>query len=360
MKYTNSTQGKVYLIENHNEMISISKANHLCKSILVHIDAHLDYQLPAKSDEIDIGNFLFFAAKYNLADTIYWIVPDGKKNLKNLSSFISKKLLSVSSNYELRSEPIGLSTIVNNTTKLIVCDLYSLPAFQNPVLLDIDIDYFIYESADDANRLNKISHQRPWITARKFMSLIGSKIAHTQLTSICYSVSGGWTPMRYKVIGDQLAYGFGVKNEKITQRLLAGKIFEKFAYYFERDNISLAKKYYEAAVYLNPTYYSFYTTYGPLYLLDGNLTKAEIEFNKMLQVDGNNYYAFFGLSIVNLMQKKFVRAKAYMEKLHNLPELKKETLLYLSYIESKLHNSKQAYQFIVEYMNEDNNLHKNK
>lgn len=345
---------RLHLIENHNEAYYLWKKHKFMNLPLVHFDAHLDITFDYQKN-INIANFLYSAIKENIITELFWVIPGFKKDF-NKDIFSIKNLL-----FKLKSQ--DPYTIMYNSkikfdyglirTKLCgiplyICTIDKLPFFNKPVLLDIDVDYFVIKRLKNSSPTQEIGKRKPWLNINNFTHVVKNNIKKIKFITMAYSVNGGYTPMKYKVIGDQLAHRLGFSNSNTEKRILAGKYFLTFRNYFEKGEMRDAKKFYDYALTLNPNYYILDNNYGPLYLKRGNYRTAKKEFTKMLKIDKRDTYSRIGLGIISLLRNDLENARQHFNKALRVNS-KSNCLVYLAYIEFKLKNFKRAKIFISKF-----------
>ncbi|QQS44423.1 hypothetical protein IPM65_02380 [Candidatus Roizmanbacteria bacterium] len=336
----------IQTIENNDEAYILWKDHNIKNAIVLHIDAHLDYRNDRAG--LHIGNYLKHAVKEHLAKTIYWIVPGSGKQFTSKRQAIKQKLRSAGIHEEIVQAKSGLTTLIDQT-RLIVCPLGLLPkTIEEPYVIDIDLDFMFFSSCLTADRVRNIGKRSPWISTEYFAKTIKPLVKSAALTTLCYSTTGGWTPMRYRHFGDQILHILGTQKDSIHQRIIAGNFFTSFWKYFKDNTLQQAKKYYQSALALNPTYASFFMTDGPLFILKGDLRSARTEFSRLQQIDPQNIYAIFGLGLVELLSGNLTKAKVLMEKARSITS-NKEIVLFLIYIQSQLGEHEMVQELLTEY-----------
>lgn len=308
---------QIHLIENHNQAYYLWKKNNITNMTIVHIDAHLDI-MPDSTNNVTIGNFLYEAIREKIIAKLYWVVPGSSDSFD--SSFTSiKSNLSLLSLYDTITPPEKKHTIYTNGIiktylfgiPIVICTLDTFPTIHKSVLLDIDIDFFIINNVKNNSNTDRIGKRKPWISPQIFVKIIESKIQAFDFLTIAYSVAGGYTPLTYKTIGDEIAKLFHIEDPLLEQRLLAGEYFKKYRKYFDKDNLSEAKKYLFSATSLNPTYLSQENTYGSLYLQLKDFRRAEKEFKKMLVLHPKDVHCLIGMGILYVYKRAVLKAKSY-------------------------------------------------
>lgn len=341
---------KTFLIEDHHEALKIWRQKGFKNLDLVHVDAHIDFgfypvkpkeqimkeaktlnQLKQELEEsllyqryqkefdkqTNIGNYIYPAMQEGVIKDFYWVIPGKLKEFWQSLKLIKEMLKGFS-----RQDPCQLgnrSQVTGNTfqdgiisakllgRKFVICVLEKLPVLKQKVLLDIDTDFLVIDSLLNATNTVKIGKRKCWIKPdRLIRDLFAAKKVKPVFTTIAYSVNGGYTPMRYKVLGDELASRLSPKHfkEHYGQRFIASSFFEHFQ--------STGKKgYYQKAVKLNPSYRAADNNYGPLYLSIRKFSRAKKEFLKITNADPENPYPYIGLGNIALEKKDFHKAKKH-------------------------------------------------
>ncbi len=339
---------QIRFMEDHDELYKIWKRNNFHHKIVVHFDAHIDYRT-GDMNALHIGNYLSHAIRDGIIRKLYWVVPGTEESFLADIFELEKKLKVQGITGRFMYSPNSLEVKIESDVKLIVCPLSVLQKkLDDNCVLDIDLDFFMFTSALKADRLYHIGSRKPWITPKQFVSQIHN--LKSSFISICYSVNGGWTPIKYKYIGDELALSLGIRSPDLITRIVAGKCFLSFDLLLRKGKYSEAKRLYTSSLLLNSHYYNFYTSYGPLYLLKGDLDKAKDEFKLLLTVDQYNIYSLFGLGMSYMLEGNFKKAKKYMLLISKM-EINKDIIPFLIYIESKLNNQAQVKKLMNTYIN---------
>jgi Tfp pilus assembly protein PilF len=384
---------KVFIIEDHDEALKIWRDNKIKAIDLVHIDAHMDfgvhlarpieqvvnkarslkelkrgleYSLAFRRYENDfakqtnIGNYIYPAMEEGIIKDFYWVVPGRLKEFKKSLKLIRGMLKSFSrqdpyrSRYALHATRYTLKDGIISTNllgrKFVICILEKLPILNQRVLLDIDTDFLVIDSLLNANNTAKIGKRKRWIRPDRLVQELREKDLHPAFTTIAYSVNGGYTPMRYKVLGDELAYRLSPRRFKqhFAERLMASTFFDLFE---STGN----KEYYQKAIKLNPAYCAADNNYGALYLSIRKFSKAKKEFFKVAKVDPGNPAALLGLGNIALERRDFKKAKKYFsvslkgENSKLFKRVKIQGLLGLAQTEFRLKNFKKAKELFFHY-----------
>lgn len=346
MKYENKTK-KVWLLENHDEALYVWKKQKIKECILIHIDAHHDlygsWNIKKKkgcSIPINIGNYLFEAIDKKIVRKIIWVVPDQtffdtegiNKTLKKLMTIDGADGFNVSESNILSGKVNGI--------ELIVCTLTNIPITNDKVLLDIDIDFLLIK---DSNNLRSGNFEKkPWISPNELIEKINKLDLELELTTIAYSVNGGYTPLHWKHLGLEIKKLIDGEDVQWTQNLvraaeyvdatfyemaleeciLAENIAPNEAaiqYFFCRINIGLgnytnAREHFKKAVKLDKTYKTPFGVSGWALLDFNELEKANLSFVYSLKMNPMEPYYLLGLGIYHLRKKNLDYAEFILKK----------------------------------------------
>jgi len=384
----------VHLIENHDEALKIWRKQGIKNFDLVHIDAHMDFGFhlarsikeiinEAKSlknlkkdleaslaylhyeqdftRQTNIGNYIYPATKEGIVRNFYWIIPGQEKEFRQSLKSIKKlfRNLLKCDPHQLRCTPDAIcyrpqAGIIS--TKLLgrnftVCTLEKMPLLRQKVILDIDTDFLIIDSLLNANNTTNIGKRKPWILPQGLVEILKRKIKQPQIITIAYSVNGGYTPIRYRHLADEIAYYF-------APNLFKWQFENSFraAGYFDNFNSTQKKLYYQKAVKLNSAYRAADNNYGPLYLRAGKFNLARKEFLKVLSADPKNPACLLGLGNIFLQKRRFREAKKHYVSAINLArnselftKVKNQSLFGLAKAEFSLKNFKKAKKLLIGY-----------
>lgn len=371
------TKTDIFLIENHNEALSLWRGLSLQNKTLVHIDRHFDFarisdkepseilavksffelkkaaekeplwnlSRKTKDELVHIGNYIEPAIKEGIVNRFYWVVPDflcnTPKQIRRLRYEICQMLLR---GFKEKVEIVVAGTTLTaqiGEVPLTICAIKDLPQLQEDVLLDIDVDYFIHN-----NTL--------WNSVEEFVNLVKQKL-HSQVITIAYSVEEGFTPIEYKCMGDYLANLFdnnshtnGYFKEAIGCILNAIDAKRKKIYpdaesflkqalgycpdyaaiqyhlsmlYYEMGLKDAARDYYHQAVIKDTSYRTLYNNWGPILEDSSKLHQARLEYEKMIELDPQNFNYYVRLGNIASNSRNLEEAlKNYNKALEINPE----------------------------------------
>jgi tetratricopeptide (TPR) repeat protein len=221
------------------------------------------------------------------------------------------------------------------------------------VLLDIDIDYLLmprvaFERWDSHSRL-------PWRWPEELVAGLESAGVRAELATIVYSVEGGYTPLKWKYLGDELELrlkqpegsedqiralglireaaqaadrGDAARAERIyleAARVLpasAAPCWRLAHLYAEAGRLEEGRQYYQRALARDPSYRTVYNSAGLWRLFEGRFDESEREHRRILALDPGDAYAHYGLGRLEARKKRWARAEASFRKsLASNPEL---------------------------------------
>lgn len=337
----------IRLIEDHDEALRLWRREKIQNTDLVHLDAHIDFDvqraqsperllaqarslrdLKAKLEyavafarfekrldrQTNMGNYIYPALQENIVRDFYWVIPGDRREFAR-SRKLARKILGTI----LKREGLSAGVRVGPGKarlcapyagrRIFVCCLESLPRLAREVLLDIDTDFMVIDSIRTADNTKAIGRRKPWISPGELVKALARRLPDPRLTTIAYSVNGGFTPARFRHLADETAFALAPERfgARFKRALRAAEYFEEF----ERSGEARA---YRRAVRLNARYRSPDNNYGGLYLLAGQPARAGREFRRVQQVDPANPGVLCGLGALALRKKEFAQAKVYFAK----------------------------------------------
>ncbi len=384
----------VYLFEDHDQALKIWQKKKIKNLDLVHVDAHIDFGFPQAepletvlnqarsvqdlkykmeyslafsqfekdfSKQIDIGNYIYPAMRDGIVNDFYWVVPGGSQEFRKSKRLFIGILRQISKigNGKSRVTIPAADTIATEIfgRKINICTLQSLPFIKQDVLLDIDTDFLVIDSVKNADNTTNIGKRHLWIEPAELVKVLRKKVGQPKIVTIAYSANGGYTPMKSRHLGDEMANLFA--PEKFSRQYKRNSLASGFFNSFEATG---RKKDYQAAVRLNKIYRSGDNNYGQLYLAVKKYGLAEKEFLKVMVVDSGNPASLTGLGLLALEKKDFKKAKILFTNVlkpkaastksesYLFSEYKKRSLLGLAEAEYGLKNPARAKRLLAEYI----------
>jgi tetratricopeptide (TPR) repeat protein len=376
---------RIFIFEDHDQSLTIWKKYKVRGLDLVHVDAHIDFGLPDAEDIativtqansikelkarletsiafqkyeddfsklINIGNYIYPAMRDGLVRDLYWVVPGDKKEFAASLAFIVSLLKAILRQHcrtpEVSVDAQGRVVAAFGRKKICVCPLDAMPRFSAPALLDIDTDFLVIDSVRRGNNTAQIAQRRPWIAPQELARMLKRKVARPFVITIAYSSNGGFTPLVWRYLGDELAYCFdpGRFARQYRQSCAAAQSFTRFR---ERGS----KNDYWQAVRSNPIFRMPDNNYGPLYLGIRKLSLAQKEFARIIKADAHHPGALFGLGLLSLERKRYRQARKYFMRVlasksgRMFSEQRKRSLLGLAEAEYGLHHNKAAKKLLL-------------
>ncbi|MFC1524497.1 tetratricopeptide repeat protein [Thermodesulfobacteriota bacterium] len=210
------------VMENHKQALSHWAAKGVRNAVLVNLDAHDDIGRisPEKMDQIggilarvaddgtnklsrDLGtlvgdaDFIYAAAKFGIVREVYWVVPFFFQQTPDIKG----RLINMLGEFGFSLQDIGTFTMRGDRfsgeidgISLHLCDLDSLPEFQEPVLLSIDVDFIPVMAANTGERLID--------AVRGIVNGLARKEFQVGDVSIAYSSDGAYVSTCHRWVGD--------------------------------------------------------------------------------------------------------------------------------------------------------------
>ncbi len=367
--------GNVVMMEDHDGAYYAWKRAGMRGRILLHLDAHIDWNWIADRDPLEIlqaqslkeigpmlqerclwnlserqskelvhiGNYIYPALREGIVSEFYWIVPDpvmqhprGHRDIVRMFQGMMKVNPRGFRNIGLHNRRIVAEV---DGKRLTACSLSDLPRIQEPVLLDIDTDFLTAgspESVDGGRLSHDLWKQLPWIWPDELVGRLRALGIRTDFVTIAYSVKGGFTPLGYKYLGDELALRLKrptlpeghhelMRHKRRAARYRCHNELDQaiaeyeqalefaredasshfnLAYLYDRKGLcDRAAARYRQAVALDPSYGTAYNNFGSLYHSLGLHEKAQEEYQRILRWDSQNADAHCGLAEI-LTQKE--------------------------------------------------------
>jgi tetratricopeptide (TPR) repeat protein len=343
---------RVFLVENHDEAFRAWRDAGSANSVLVHIDAHHDMWWIDDDQSLTIANFITPALKSGLIRRLFWVVPDGTWQTAEGREAVGRHVRKITRTYPgvCRPRYEGVDTVHTQVLgkPLTICSLDALPDMgpgsDEGVLLDIDVDYLVtssvsYGEVEDHGAL-------PWCWPDELVSGLRARRLCTDLATIAYSVEGGYTPLRWKYLGDELALrltrpaasgavvGMDLMREG-AQAADRGDIvtaehkyrcarsacassaaadFHLAQLYEGAGRIEDGRRLYRQALSADPSYRTPYSTTGFNHYWAGRLADADVEFRRTLSLDPEHAGSLLGLGMVAVRQERWTDAEALLRR----------------------------------------------
>jgi tetratricopeptide (TPR) repeat protein len=327
---------RILKFENHDQAYYVWRERRLSERILLHIDAHHDMYTPwpAENLSITIANFILPALKENVVREVVWAVPDetwagraGRNDVRRTLKVLRRNGVAGSEVRECRTR---ISTTVLGKP-LTVCTIRHLPDFHEPVLLDVDVDYLV--TPNIGLRGVDLYTRLPWLWPRELVCCLADKRVRTDLVTIAYSVEGGYTPLQWKYLGDELAARLqqGTENSAFLKGMDAMRLsacaakhgdFSAAAKGYLEAKIllpqsaapdfhlahlyaaiglpELGRAHYQEAMALDDSYRTAYNSTGLAHYTNRRWNSSRAAHERTLTLDEDDPYAHLGLGLLSL------------------------------------------------------------
>jgi tetratricopeptide (TPR) repeat protein len=334
---------RIFRIENHDEALPIWRNAAGTNRILVHVDAHHDMWWVEDEKNITIANFISPAMRGGILSEMYWVVPDGSWESAENRRQILHHLKKIQKQFPGRSESIEIRRDRISTTllgkPLNICSIDGLPRFCEDVLLDLDVDFMLlprvtYSSGDPHTPL-------PWIWPEELLARLDERAVQSDIVTIAYSVYGGFTPLRWKYLGDELearivrteskvlhgmklmregaevaARGeFGVAEQKYSEAAeclpnLAAPLLQLAYLYLDAGRMEEAQQMFRRSMELDSSYCGAFNSDGLWHFWDRRWETAEREYRRTLRLDPTDAFAHLGLAWIALKHSNWSVAES--------------------------------------------------
>ena len=335
-------------MENHDRAYTIWRDCGVKEKILLHIDAHHDMWWIKEKGFRTIANFVCQALREDQVREMYWVTPDPTWKDASGRRPILAQVKKIVKQYPGPPAPIRIEDGRIRTSilgkPLHVCSLAALPCLDEPVLLDIDVDFMMIPRLSVGVDFHS---DLPWCWPADLMERMAALGVRAELVTIVYSVEGGYTPLKWKYLGDELALRLQGRNEddpmmrgmeRIRQgaeaerrnqldtaeqlyreaaALLPGNAALSFrlAHLCARTGrIDEARRCYQKALELDPSYRTPYNSSGLWNLWGRRFRASEQEHRSTLDLDPQDAYAHYGMGRLAARRKRWSEAQEWYAK----------------------------------------------
>lgn len=338
---------RTVVVENHDAAYGVWRDAGVHARTLLHVDAHHDMWRASGPDGITIANFISLALADDLIREVVWIVPDGTWESARGRRPILRHLRGLMKDYagpdrRARVEQSRIWTSLAGK-RLTVCPLRFLPRCDEAVLLDIDLDFMI---------IPRVSHRRldehaemPWCWPGELIDRLRASEVKTDLVTVARSVEGGYTPLKWRYLGDELVQRLADPEGKeaairgmewmreatvaaargdlaAAERGLqaaAAALPESAAPHLHLAHLAIetgrlheAQQLYRRARTIDATYATPFSTNGFPLQWDGRYKEAEHEFRRALLLDPADPHAHLGLGLIAAETRRWRDAEALL------------------------------------------------
>ncbi|MSR76710.1 MAG: tetratricopeptide repeat protein [Candidatus Omnitrophica bacterium] len=376
---------QVDLVDDHDEVYQLWKARGVYQAILVHFDQHPDFQwisdkqplscldastlqevgqklispqgwtvTPRLHHRIHIGNYLSRVFQEKMVRKWYWVVPDPQWKSPHLKFEIWQNLLDL---YKIKMGPMDYPRVEGGVfrtsfwgVETIVASLEEMPVIEEPVLLNIDVDYFAARSISKLPKPSLMLRSLPWIWPEEFYRKLQEKGIRASLTAVSHSVRGGFTPILMKFFGVtlcelsqgrplpeayhhlkqiwlQLSQGQSGQTQKALEHFHSEGIFEatrlflKANLLWEEKRLDEARLVYEQAALIDPEFRTSDSCFALHYEEAGRYTEAYQEYSRMGQLLQHEAWPKMGEALYLSRRKEWRKAAAkYLEVIAQYPD----------------------------------------
>jgi tetratricopeptide (TPR) repeat protein len=216
MRSAQAGPSAIHIMENHDAALAHWRAAGRDR-ILVHVDPHHDAWFTGDNVPVNAANFVGYALRERLIREWYWVVPDSSFASAQNRGLLLAAMRKLIGSYPGRGAPIQEVRFAksgeprNNAFRtsllgvpLTVCTLDAIPTVAENVLLDLDVD-FMTTPRVNYSRGNDAHPALPWCWPDEILDRIAKKNLRWDVATIALSVEGGFTPLAWKYLGDELS-----------------------------------------------------------------------------------------------------------------------------------------------------------
>lgn len=208
----------VHVIENHDAALPLWRAAGLRRQPLLHVDAHPDMAWVPEEGFINIANFLCQALREGLVSDLYWIVPDacwadpaGRIKIVEYMRALINRYPGAHPRPQITDDAAAFNALGH---LIQIRPLGRLPRYDTPVLLDIDLDFLFISRLPDTH--GQPPAEQPWCYPETLIEALRAQGVRSIFTTVALSVEGGYTPLRWKFLGRELAEALRNPNAAAT------------------------------------------------------------------------------------------------------------------------------------------------
>lgn len=339
---------RILRFENHDEALRFWRESAGANRILVHVDAHHDMWWVDPAQRVNIANFISPALREGILREIVWVVPgrswESSQNRRQLFHHLRRIQEAVSippARLEIAHDHIS-TTLFGKP--LHICSVEGLPKFSENVLLDLDVDYLIFPRVTYG--LGDPHPALPWRWPADLLQDLDARGVPSDLITIAYSVEGGYTPLRWKYLGDELEIrldangpaevvrGMDLMREAAEaavggdraiaeQKYLqaAGLLPEQAAplwhlafLYLDAGRVPEGQTLYHRALDLDPSYRTPYNSEGLWHYWRKYWAASEREYRSTLALDPRDAFAHLGLGWLAMERSRWSEAEPELQR----------------------------------------------
>jgi tetratricopeptide (TPR) repeat protein len=339
---------RILRFENHDEALRFWRESAGADRILVHIDAHHDMWWVDAGQRVTIANFISPALQEGILREIYWVVPGGSWESAENRRQIFHHLRRLHEEFPIRPARLEVARDHISTTlfgkPLHICSAEGLPKFGESVLLDLDVDYLLfprvtYGAGDPHPAL-------PWRWPADLVQILNARGVQSDLVTIAYSIEGGYTPLRWKYLGDELEVRLEANGSSETVRgmdlmrtaaesaasgdraaaeqkyveaaallpRLAAPLWHLAFLYLDCGRLEEARTLYHRALDLDPSYGTVHNNEGLWHYWSERHAASEREYRRTLALDARDAFSHMGLGWLAMEESRWGEAESELQR----------------------------------------------
>lgn len=298
---------QVFIFENHDEAVDRWRLAGVRNRLLVHVDAHHDAVRRSPHEPITIANYVRAAIEEGLVREAIWAVPEPSWQRPSIRRAITRHVA-------------GLQIPMR------ACPVSALPVRSEPVLLDIDVDYFVTPAVRFG--APDVLSPLPWCRPGDLANKLRERQVCTDLVTIAYSVEGGHTPLQWKYLGDAL--GSALRNPMNGRAddpppASAAHFYRLAHTQLDAGTLGDAQESLRRAYERDPSYRTPYGNGGLVLLERRDWGGARAAFERALALDPDDAFAMAGLGRVDAHLKRWTDAERHLARSLSLNDRQVDT-----------------------------------
>lgn len=335
------------MFENHDAAYHIWRSAGVSGRTLVHVDGHHDMWRAPGYKTINIANYISFALSDGIIKDVLWIVPDATWDTAEGIAAIDLHARSLAKQYASKDRPVRLARdcvqVSLGESTLTIASLNGMPRLDTPVLLDVDVDFFVTDGVCYDRR--DIPPAIPWCWPDQLLDGLSARELVTDLVTIAYSVEGEYTPLKWKYLGDELS--LRLQRATSADSLEGAASIRKGATLAKQGRKEEAEAAYREALELWPDSYAPALHLAYLYADAGALNDAKEMYRRARELGGE---AMLGRSngFGDFWCERYAEAERQFRVMSILDAENPFCWLGLGLIESKRQNWNQAASFLTQ------------
>ncbi len=324
-------------MEDHSEALLFWAKHGFNDLIVVHVDEHDDMSVISddKIDEINqliaqqdwsklegkrdlgfkslylISDYLYAAAKTGLVRKVYWIVPhdvfSGPDPETKVKRFLAANCATFPAE-DINAMRFRDSCLQGDISGIdfVVCPVENLPAFDEPILLDIDLDYFqMYARERQLTCLEGL---------KRFFDILYSKNLKVAAANLAFSLKYGFSRSIHRYIGDAVITVFN--NPRVLQndnRPAVWDAADQTESFFKSGDIAATISHLDKSLRAYPDSPALCYLNAAIMAYIGNIDESLAQITRTCRLDERYRYGFLDIIMLLMSNNRLEEATRFCE-----------------------------------------------